>query len=269
MKIGFIGTGRMGEALIAGILRGQITKADQIYAFDTDKSKLSTISKRFLINAVTSAQDVADSSEILILAVKPQMMAQALAKIRFHGLAISIAAGINLEYLGKILPKARIIRTMPNNPALVGEGMTVITAGKSVNSSDLETALKIFGSVGKVIQLDEKHLDAVTGLAGSGPAFVYQFVEAMLEVGEDLGLEEKVASNLALQTVLGAVTTLKETELPPNTLTEQVASPGGTTIEGLAVLEKGQFKKILAKAVKAAAKKSQALSKKFSKVKPS
>ena len=265
MKIGFIGTGRMGEALISGILRAQITKPIHVYAYDSDEDKLEAVAKRFQINALPSSQAVADSSDILILAVKPQMMKEALTGLNYKGLAVSIAAGINLAFLVKIFKNARVIRSMPNNPALVGQGMTVIAPDKRATADDIENAYKIFSAVGKVIQLDEKHLDAVTGLAGSGPAFVYQFIEAMQEVGEKLGLEEKISSELALQTVLGAVITLKETGLTPNELTKQVASPGGTTIEGLAALEKGQFKKVLAKAVKAASKKSNILSKKFSK----
>ncbi len=265
VKIGFIGTGRMGTALLVGILKAKLARPSDIVIYDADQKKLAQTAKRYKVTASKSAARTAINSEVLILAVKPQTIGEVLDEIKnFSGLAISVAAGINLKYLAKKLKSARVIRTMPNNPALIGEGITGIAAAETTTVKDRNIAVHIFESVGDVVLLNEKHFDAVTGLSGSGPAFVYQFVEAMLEVGVSLGLERAVSRQLALKTVIGAINTLLATGLSPNELTAQVASPGGTTIEGLAVLEKGQFKKILSQAVSAAAKKSKILGTKFS-----
>jgi len=178
---------------------------------------------------------------------------------------ISIAAGITLKTIERYLPQAPVIRAMPNNPAFVGEGLTAICKGHRATERDRKVAEVIFGAVGKVIAVEEKLMDAVTGLSGSGPAFIYAMVESLIEGGVEAGLSETQAKTLAVQTTLGAAKTMAETGKDPAELREMVTSPGGTTIAGLRVLEEGKFKKILRGAVVAATKRAKELSEEYEK----
>ena len=203
------------------------------------------------------------SSDVVVLAVKPQVTAEVLKEIGdvlTKRLVISVVAGVRL---GRIIeacgPQARVIRAMPNTPAMVGEGMTALAIGLGVEESEVRCARQIFESVGRVVRVDERFMDAVTGLSGSGPAYVFLMIEAMADGGVKMGLPRETASLLAAQTVLGAARMVLETGQHPASLKDQVASPGGTTIAGLHRLEQGGLRGLLIDAVEAAVKRSQEL----------
>ena len=203
----------------------------------------------------------AKAGDVVILAVKSQQMAEVLeerraSNVESRKLVISIVAGIPLSYLQKKLKGVDLVRAMPNNPCLVGHGITALNRESSA-------ARKIFEAVGEVIVVPEKYIDAVTGLSGSGPAFIYLAIEAMTEAGRGLGLDKKVAGKLAVQTVLGSAKTMQMTGRSAKELREMVTSPGGTTIEGLKVLEKRKFSHALAEAIAAATKKAKLISQKW------
>jgi len=265
-SIGFIGGGRMAEAIIQGLLSSNLVSGSEIFVYDIKANLREYLSKKYFISVEAENQKVASLSEVLILAVKPQNVSEAIKGLEIpkEKLLISIAAGIRLGYLEKAFPSVPIVRVMPNNPALVGAGITAMTLGKSAKEPHRHLAEKIFKSVGEVIMIEEKNMDAVTGLSGSGPAFVYLAIEAMTDAGKKLGLDQKAAQKLALETVLGAARTMKETGKSAKELREMVTSPGGTTIEGLKVLEKRKFAAALREAVIAAARKSKTLSRNLS-----
>jgi pyrroline-5-carboxylate reductase len=251
----------MAEALIA---RSKSPRS--IIASDISSKRLAYLRKKYKIRKAKNNLEVFKAAQIIILAVKPQNMAEVLRGTRGAGrgtLVISIAAGIPLSYLQEKLPGIPVIRAMPNNPALVGMGMTALARGKKVSRAQYKKAAAIFKAVGEVVEVKERLMDAVTGLSGSGPAYVYQTIEALAYGGVAAGLPKRTAAELALITVLGAAYTVLNTGKSPAELREMVASPGGTTIEGLKVLKKKGFSKALIEAVKAAAKKSKALSKKW------
>ena len=258
-RLAFIGSGKMAEALIQGVK----SNASRIIASDVNKKRLAFIKKKYRVRVTASNSEAVRNAEIIILAIKPQNMAEILREI--HGLrrqlVISIAAGIPLRYLQKKTPGVPIVRAMPNNPCLVKEGITALARGKNTTPAQFNKAVAIFKTVGKVVAVPESYLDAVTGLSGSGPAFVYEVIEALTDGGVRSGLPKKLALKLALQTVKGAVKTVEVTGKSPRKLQEMVTSPGGTTIEGLKVLKKFQTSKALASAVIAAARKSKKLSK--------
>ncbi len=255
----------MAEALIA-----RLGSSQKVIASDVKKVRLNYLRKKYKIRVAKSNLEVFRSGSIIILAVKPQNMAKVLEELRAQGtehrtqkLVISIAVGIPLKYLQKKLPGLPIVRAMPNNPCLVGMGITALTKGRSVNRGLFRKAGVIFEKVGGVVRVPEKWMDGVTGLSGSGPAFVYQMMEALTSGGIAAGLPKNVAAMLALQTVLGSAVTVKGTGKSPRDLRIMVTSPGGTTMEGLKVLNKRKFSRALRDAVVAAAKKSKALNRKW------
>lgn len=262
MKVAFIGGGRMAEALIKGLLTAKLTAPSDLKVSDSDLDRREHLKKTYLISTYEDNQSAASLAEVVILAVKPQVLPEVVAKLalRPDQLLISLAAGITLGYLQKKFPAVPVVRTMPNNPALAQAGITALVAGGKVKEPGLKLAKKIFGVVGEVVEVDEKHMDAVTGLSGSGPAFIYLVIEALIEAGVELGLDELTASKLATQTVLGSAKTMIGSQRSARELREMVTSPGGTTIEGLAELEKGGVKKSFRSAVIAAARKAKALS---------
>lgn len=254
----------MAEALISRL------KGYQVMVADVSVQRLVLLRKKYKVKTTRDNSEAFAFGEVVVLAVKPQQMSEVLEELRTlniehrtQKMIISIAAGIPLDYLQKKLPGYPIIRAMPNNPCLVGYGITALAKGRKVSGKQDEEAKKIFRPVGEVVEVPEKWMDAVTGLSGSGPAFVYQAIEALIEGGAAAGLTRKVATQLALQTVLGSVLTAILAGKTPDQLTAMVASPGGTTVEGLKLLEQSRFKKILGGAVVAAARKSKAISKKW------
>lgn len=261
VSIGFIGGGRMAEALINGLISSGALKPEQVLFSDIDPERSGHISKKYGAKAA-SAAEIVRGSEAVVLAVKPQVVPDVIKGLSFskEKLLISIAAGITIGFLEKAFPGVAVIRSMPNNPALVGAGITALARGEHVSDEQLALASRIFGSVGEVVMVKEKDMDAVTGLSGSGPAYVYLMIEALAEAGKKLGLDPATAEKLALETVSGAARTMKETKKSAKELREMVTSPGGTTLEGLKVLEKMRFAEALVEAVAAAAKKSKKLS---------
>lgn len=260
-RVSIIGAGRMCGAIVSGLIKSGAAP-QSIIASDVSAERLKQIAQEFKIKTVSDNQKAAEEGDTIILAVKPQAMADAVDKLKINGqkLIISIAAGITLEYLENKFEGHPVIRAMPNNPALIGEGITALAYGGKVSKKDIQTAQKIFKSVGDTVEVPENMMDVVTGLSGSGPAFVYLFVEGMVEAGEALGLTRQMAEKLALQTVLGSAKTLKKSGKKAHELREMVTSPGGTTIEGLRVLESKGFKAAITEAIKAAALRAKEIS---------
>jgi len=264
VTIGFIGAGKMAEALIKAILKAKITKS--IIASDVSEKRLDYIKKNLNIKVTRSNKEVVKKANVLILAIKPQNMADVLKEIKNDvankHLIVSIAAGIKIDYIQKQLgDKNRVIRVMPNTPCLVGEMAAGFAAGRYAKDNDIKLVATILNSAGKAFVVCEDMLDAVTGLSGSGPAFMAYILEAMIEGGVKQGLSKDVATELAMQTMKGTGKLLQETGLSPKELIDMVSSPGGTTIAGRKILEKSDVKKILIKTVERATKRSKELGK--------
>ncbi len=264
-KIGIIGAGKMGEALIAGLVRAG-ADAGKILAFDADASRLKKIRKVYKIQIAESNPALVRASEVLILAVKPQVMGKVLEEISAavagkKPLVISIAAGIPTGLIKKMLgADQRICRVMPNTPALIGQGVSAYFAGPGMSKRDKGKVETILGAIGKVVEIDREELmDAVTGLSGSGPGYIFMVVEALSDGGVKMGLSRKLSLSLAAQTVIGAGLMVLETGMHPGELKDMVTSPGGTTIAGLSVLEQGGMRGLLIKAVESATKRSREL----------
>ena len=261
--VGFVGGGRMAEALINGLLAAKLYKPEQIQVADPDTTRLDYLKKRHGVQVGFTNDEVVAKSDAIVLAVKPQVLAEVLSRIKEgvqNQLVISVAAGIPIHRILELLGgRPRIIRAMPNTPAMVGEGMTALAMGPGVEQEEVACARQIFESVGRVVPIDEHLMDAVTGLSGSGPAYIFLAIEAMADGGVKMGLPRETASLLATQTVLGAARMVLETGQHPARLKDQVASPGGTTIAGLHRLEQGGLRAVLIDAVEAATKRSQEL----------
>lgn len=254
----------MATALAKGFVRAGLVTPKQILASDTSEAACAAFAKEVGARTTAFNPDVARFAEVLILAVKPDQVRAVLGEIRDavgeKHLLISIAAGVPLARLEEAIGAGvRLIRVMPNTPALVGASASAFAAGKGALPQDAELAHKLLASVGTTVQLKESFLDAVTGLSGSGPAYVYMIIEALSDGGVAAGLPRDVATKLAAQTVLGSAKMVLETGLHPGALKDMVTSPGGTTIEGLHELEKGKLRGTLISAVRAATEKSKKL----------
>lgn len=263
-QIAFIGAGNMAEALIRGLLQTGACDASQITAVDVRDDQRKKLSETYTIATSPDPRDAAGKANILILATKPQSFPEMLPQIRgaftSETLVISIAAGVPLAALQRRLgAETRLIRAMPNTPALIGCGATAIAAGPRAEQSDLELASTIFSSVGLCRTVVESSLDAVTGLSGSGPAYVFLIIEALADAGVKVGLHRSVAQTLAAQTVMGSAKMLIETGEHPGRLKDQVTSPGGTAIAGLHTLEQGSLRTTLINAVEAATERAKQL----------
>ena len=264
LTLGFIGAGKMAAALARGFVRGGIVVDGQLIASARSETTRKTFAKATGAKVSAANADVLKFARVIILGVKPGQVAEVLAEQREHftrqHLVISIAAGVTLAKLEAALPAgARVIRVMPNTPALVGECASAFALGQAATAADGELVQKLFSAVGVAFQVKEGLLDAVTGLSGSGPAYVYQFIEALSDGGVAAGLPREIATRLAAQTVLGAAKMVLETGQHPGALKDQVTSPGGTTIEGLHALEKGRLRATVMSAVRAATEKSKKL----------
>ena len=254
----------MGEALVKGLLKAELYKASSLLAAEPNKERRGYLETTYGIETRDTALPVWQACSTVLLAVKPQVMTEVLTSakpsIQKAHLIITIAAGLPLAVYERILDKdAKIIRVMPNTPALILEGASALCCNANVTPDEMRTASTIFSAVGKAVVLDERYLDAVTGLSGSGPAYVFTFVEALIDAGLKTGLTRDVAEILAMQTVLGSVKLMCETKEHPAVLRSRVTSPGGTTIAGLHVLEKSGFRGIVMDAVEAAARRSAEL----------
>jgi pyrroline-5-carboxylate reductase len=263
--IGFIGSGNMGEALINGLLVSGQSQPDNIICSDIRQERLDELKTQFGIRTTTDNIQVIETADIIILAVKPQIMADVVSEIAdvldLTKVVISIAAGVPMEAIESLLNKQlRLIRAMPNVCVAVREGATAIAAGKHCKKEDIELAMAIFNSVGRCIFLKENYLmDAITGLSGSGPAYIFMIVDALADAGVKVGLSRKESQLLASQTVLGAAKMLLETKIHPSQLKDMVTSPGGTAIAGLHTLEKGGLRTTLINGVESATLRSKEL----------
>jgi pyrroline-5-carboxylate reductase len=257
--IGFIGGGNMAEALIKGMVQSGM---NDIIVSEPREDRRSYLEKTYGAKTTSDNKEVVRQSAIVLLAVKPQNMDDVTSEIApfitGEKLVVSIAAGITLPYLTARLKTSKIVRVMPNTPALVQEGMSVLSMCECIHDKEMGLVRGIFMSVGKVLVLPEKYMDAVTALSGSGPAFVALFAEAMIAAGMKMGLTEENSAELAIQTVIGTAMLL-ETGMPPSKLREMVTSPGGTTAAGLKVFEEKGFKEIVSGVIEAAAKRSKEL----------
>jgi len=262
--LGIIGVGNMGNALLSGILGSHILKPEQIIIYDINEEVLQNRIKEFNVEKARSNEDLVKNSKYILIAVKPQVIEGVLkeigAVITEDKTIISIAAGISIAYIKNYIKKnLGIIRVMPNTPALVGEGASALAPNDNVSREELEFVKKLLNSVGLVVELEEKHIDAVTGLSGSGPAYIFIIIEAMADGGVKMGLPRDVALKLASQTVLGSAKMLLETRKHPGELKDMVTSPGGTTITALHELEKGKIRATLMKAIESATLKSKSM----------
>lgn len=263
-KVGFIGAGNMGEALIKGLLAANVVPPEAIHASDARLERLKELDRRYGIQLAADNVEVVRQADVVILAVKPQIIAPVLKEVApaltKRKLLISIAAGVSTARIRAVLGKdVRLIRVMPNTPALVLEGATAIAKADGLEPDDLAIAEEIFAAVGRVVVLDEELMDAVTGLSGSGPAYVAVVIESLADGGVKMGLDRITAMTLATQTVLGAARLLLETGLHPGALKDMVSSPGGTSIAGIAALEEGGIRTTFIKAVERATLRSREL----------
>ena len=263
-RVGFLGAGNMGEAMIKGLVRAGLVPAKDIAATDVRADRLAQMAAQYGIRAAGGNRALVGESDIVILAVKPQTLPAVLAEIApsVDGtkLLISVAAGVATGTIRLHLGRpVRLIRVMPNTPALVLEGATAVARAEGLLAGDLEAAQELFGAVGRVVVLNEDALDAVTGLSGSGPAYVAIVIEALADGGVKMGLDRQTATTLAAQTVLGSARLVLDTGTHPAQLKDMVASPGGTTIAGVAALEEGAVRHTLINAVERATLRSREL----------
>lgn len=261
-QLGIIGGGVMGEALLARLLAQGIYAPTTVRVSDPNAARRETLQHMYGVGAIADNQAVLEASDVLLLAVKPQIfptVAAALSPQNSEQLVISIMAGVPLPTLEAAFGGQPVIRAMPNTPATVGAGMTAIAPGQHATATHLDLAQQLFAAVGEVVQVSESLMDAVTGVSGSGPAYVALVVEALADGGVAAGLPRAIAQQLALQTVRGTAELLQTTDLHPALLKDRVTSPGGTTIAGVAALEQAGLRHALIAAVQAAARRSQEL----------
>ena len=262
--IGFVGAGNMAEALVRGLVRGGHVPAAKISASGPRRERLDALARDYGIAVTTDNREVVARSGVVVLSVKPQILDKVLREVGEHlragTLVVSIAAGVDTATIeDAIAPGVRVVRAMPNTPALVGAGATAIAAGKLASDADVATARALFEAVGIAVVLDESHLDAVTGLSGSGPAYIFLILEALADAGVKVGLSRRDAQRLAAQTVMGSAKLLLDTDEHPGKLKDMVTSPGGTAIAGLHTLEAGGLRTTLINAVEAATNRSREL----------
>jgi pyrroline-5-carboxylate reductase len=263
-KLGFVGGGNMAAALIKGLLHAKVVPPEGIIVSDVKPERLEMLRQKHGVRTTTDNRELVRASDVVVLAVKPQVIDKVLDAIgkdvKPEQLVVSVAAGVPISAMEARLPEgARIVRAMPNTPATVDAGATAIAAGAHATDEDLEVARALFAAVGRVVTLDESLLDAVTGLSGSGPAYVMLMIEALADGGVKVGLHRDTALLLAAQTVYGSAKLLLETGEHPGRLKDMVTSPGGTAIAGLHTLESGGLRRTLIDAVEAATTRAAAL----------
>lgn len=259
-RIGFIGGGKMAEAIIAGITeeRNEL----EILVSDIDDKRTLLMEQSYGTRTIESIKDLCEKTEVIIIAVKPQVLQYVIASNKQYfnkrHLVISVAAGISLQALSTMLEDVRLVRAMPNSPALIGLGASAL-AGKNIDEKDKALVDTIFQSVGHTYWMDEGYFNAVTSLSGSGPAYVYMFIEALIDAGVNQGLPRDIARKLSLDTIIGSARMVERTGKHPGELKDMVTSPGGTTIRAVEVLEECGFRSALSKAISAAVQRSEEL----------
>lgn len=262
--IGLIGGGNMGEVLLSGMISGNLVNTDNLAVSDVAPQRRNHLADTYGIRATAHNTDAVTGADIVILAIKPQHMGEVLSGIADaideSTLVISIAAGIPTRFIEDHLGKGiHVIRVMPNTPALIGEGAAAIAGGRHATDAELSIAQQIFDSIGITVTVEEKLMDAVTGLSGSGPAYVFTIIEALSDGGVRMGLPRDISLKLAAQTLLGAAKLCLDSNKHPGQLKDMVTSPGGTTITGLKALEDGKLRSTLMTAVEAATRRSMEL----------
>jgi pyrroline-5-carboxylate reductase len=264
MKIGFVGGGKMGEAIIASVVCSKIANPQDIAVCDVDETRTGLLSQRYGIAVLPDALAVVDSADTIFLCVKPQNLEALLTTTGSHftdrHLVISIAAGKKLAWIEYFMPAARVIRVMPNLATVVSEAMSVFCTGRRITPGDHHRVHTLLASFGRAIEMPEEQFDAVTALSGSGPAFVAYFAQAMIDGGIALGMEADDARLLAEQTLLGAAMLLARGGYTEDALIKSVSSPGGTTLAGMDILGRSPFREIVARTMEAAARRSAELS---------
>lgn len=267
-KLGFLGGGNMAEAMIKGMLSAGFVESKNIFVSDVMQSRQEFLHSEYKIKVTGDNRDIAAKCDILILAVKPQVVKKVLEEIHdlvdASKLIVSVVAGVAIITIEEVLRSGQdknisIVRTMPNTPALVQEGVTAIASGTHVSKTDIKVSHRLFEAVGKTVDVDESNMDAVTGLSGSGPAYIFMIIEALSDAGVKMGLSRDVANTLTVQTVLGAAKLARESGKHPGELKDMVTSPGGTTISGLHALEAGGLRNTLIDAVEQATLRSREL----------
>lgn len=267
MKLGFIGTGNMGTAIIKGYLSSRNGKDGSIFAFDKDSEKLSALSKELPIQACSSLKELVEKSDVIVLAVKPNIFETVLPEISAvyqpDKVIVSIAAGISIRFIENLIAHdgVKIVRVMPNTPAMVNEGMSALCRNKNITDEEFEPIVELFRSIGRAEVLDESLIDAVIGVSGSSPAYTYMFIEALIDGAVKNGMAKEQALIFAGQSVLGAAKMVLETGIDPVTLRENVCSPGGTTIEAVKALQNNGFHENVVEALDAAVAKSKLMTK--------
>ncbi|MBX7080280.1 MAG: pyrroline-5-carboxylate reductase [Nannocystaceae bacterium] len=263
-ELAILGCGTMGEAILGGLLHERLYTPEQVVVTVRRAEAGAQLQQRHGVVALRDNVEACSRAQVVLVAVKPQYMAELLDDDRMRAaigdkLVISIAAGVRLATLGTWLPAARLIRAMPNTPCLVSRGMTVLAPGPRAGADELAVARRIFHAVGRVIELEDKHMDAVTSLNGSGPAFAYVMLEALADGGVMMGLRRDVALEIAASVFLGAATMVLDTKLHPAALKDQVTTPAGSTIAGLLTMEDGRIRSVLARTIQEATKVAASL----------
>jgi pyrroline-5-carboxylate reductase len=266
-KVGFIGCGKMAQAMIEGLIRSEILEPLAILASASTDETLRAVKEKYDILVTKNNIEVAKHADILILAIKPNIHHAILNEIAEvvdeQKVMVTIAAGISLEYIESFFQtKMKVVRAMPNTPSLVGEGMSAICHNQQVNEEDLEKVVHLFNSFGKTEVMVEELMDSIPAISGSSPAYVYMFIEALADGGVKQGIPRKQAYKLAAQAVLGAAKMVLETERHPGELKDDVCTPGGATIEAVAILEQEKFRSAILTAMDQCTKKSKQLAKK-------
>ncbi len=263
-SVAFVGAGVMGEAMIKGLLRQQALEPRSITAADPRADHLEALRQRYGIHTTTDNVAAAQSADALVLSVKPQVMGKVLAELKGQvdslSLIVSIVAGVEVKTIADSLRNGRVVRSMPNTPGQIGTGITVWTAAPEVAEAQRQQAQLLLGALGENIYAgDESFLDMATALSGSGPAYVFMFMEALIDAGVHMGFSRRDAERLVTQTLLGSVQYARQSGLHPAQLRNQVTSPGGTTAAALHEMEKGGLRTVLSEGVWAAYRRSQAL----------
>ncbi|MCX7708826.1 MAG: pyrroline-5-carboxylate reductase [Clostridia bacterium] len=266
--IGFIGTGNMGTAMIKNLAKSGTVSPDKIYIFDIDRAKLNELAAETGANTAESGVDVAKNADIVILAVKPNILKSVLEACKPYmnekKILVSVAVGVPIKFYKSLIGEdKKVIRTMPNTPAMVGEGMTLVSYDQAITDEELAAVKSLFECLGKVETLDEKLMSEVTALTGSSPAYVFMFIEAMADAAVQSGIPRVLAYKLASQAVLGSAKMVLETGKHPGELKDQVCSPAGTTIEAVAALEKKGFRHAVIEAMGECTRRAKEIGKQF------
>lgn len=264
-KIGFIGGGKMATAIMKGIINSNWCEAKNIFVSDKNEDALKILEKDYAVQTTLNNIDVVKNSKIILFAVKPFVLRDVLVEIKPYltneHIIFSIAAGISIKTMEEIVGEIPVVRIMPNTPALVNEGMSAICKGNFADDEHSKIALEIFKSVGKVVEADEKYIDIITAISGSGPAFYYYIIDEIAKAGEKLGLDYQTCLKLSAQTAYGAAKMIMETDVNPEQLIVNVTTPGGCTAVGNEVLKEQEISKILFDTIEKTAKKAYELGK--------